>query len=128
MVNQSQKKKILDWANKWSEFDVPGGNPVPKFVPVEEKLGSDIRVEYGDDGACWSRVGTDAKNTVGATMHLDLRDTSGGDDYKVHLVIHEFGHALGLEHEHQSPNAPSFIDEKETKKKVPRRLQEIPEE
>ena len=44
------KEKILDWANKWSEFDVPGGNPVPKFVPVEEKWGSDIRVEYG--GMC----------------------------------------------------------------------------
>ena len=33
------------------------------------------------------------------TMYLNLK--IGGDDFKMFLVVHEFGHALGLEHEHQ---------------------------
>ena len=35
------------------------------------------------------------------TMWLDLHTGGVGDDYKKHIVIHEFGHALGLDHEHQ---------------------------
>ena len=34
-------------------------------------------------------------------MWLDLHTGGVGDDYKKHIVIHEFGHALGLGHEHQ---------------------------
>lgn len=43
------KEKILDWANKWSTFEVPdeNPNPVPKFVVAENKTSSDIRVEFG---------------------------------------------------------------------------------
>ena len=34
-------------------------------------------------------------------MWLDLHTGGVGDDYKKYVVIHEFGHALGLGHEHQ---------------------------
>ena len=34
-------------------------------------------------------------------MWLDLHSKPSDDRYKKHLVIHEFGHALGLGHEHQ---------------------------
>ena len=39
-------------------------------------------------------------------MILNLSD--GDAAYKRHTIIHEFGHALGLGHEHQSPYAPKL--------------------
>jgi hypothetical protein len=35
-------------------------------------------------------------------MWLDLY--FGDDQYKKHLVVHQFGHVLGLQHEHQRPD------------------------
>ena len=57
-----------------------------------------------DDGKTRSIIGKRAtkKKHNQPTMWLDLHSNCGLDDkYKKHLVIHEFGHALGLGHEHQ---------------------------
>ena len=55
-------------------------------------------------------------------MQLDLHSGEIGNDYKKHLVIHEFGHALGLCHEHQRSDfwklINPFIDKSEMKSKL----------
>ncbi len=58
---------------------------------------AEIRISYDDNDGAWSTVGTDARSVPfnQATMNLGFLD--GG------TVAHEFGHAIGLAHEHSSP-------------------------
>ncbi|MGB3330191.1 MAG: pre-peptidase C-terminal domain-containing protein, partial [Thermomicrobiales bacterium] len=58
---------------------------------------ADIRIAFMDHDGAWSYIGTDCKNIPldQPTMNLGWQDES--------VVLHEFGHALGLIHEHQNP-------------------------
>ena len=38
--------------------------------------------------------------------------------YYKSLILHTFGHALGLEHEHQRPDAPNLFDDEKLKEIV----------
>ena len=66
-------------------------------------------------------VGTDALKTIvkgEVTMQLNLRGHS--KSHQKSLVIHEFGHALGLEHEHERSDfwavAMDLVDKEKIKK------------
>lgn len=62
---------------------------------IEESM---IRISFDPNGGAWSLLGTDceAEQYRGqATMNLGWFDVA--------TTIHEFGHALGMVHEHQNP-------------------------
>lgn len=63
---------------------------------VNHPKDANVRISFDPDGGAWSLVGTDALHQkTGATMNLGWID--------VPTCIHEFGHMLGMIHEHQNP-------------------------
>lgn len=65
---------------------------------------SDIRVTFEGAGN-WSQVGTDARlvRSSWPTMSLESVSLDSPTEEVRQTVLHEFGHALGAIHEHQSP-------------------------
>lgn len=89
----SQKTFVKNTVSQWSQFanlffDFPATGPF------------DIRVAFKSSDGAWSYVGTDNK-TIPANQPTMNLGWIGQD-----VVLHEFGHAIGLLHEHQNPTTP----------------------
>jgi hypothetical protein len=68
---------------------------------------SEIRISFAEQGFSWSTVGTDALTVPSTqpTMNYGWLDPTTSEREYQRVVRHEFGHALGMIHEHQNPAA-----------------------
>jgi hypothetical protein len=68
-----------------------------KLIFTDNIQDANIKIGFEPDGGAWSLIGTDClQNTEKSTMNFGWFDVA--------TTIHEFGHALGMIHEHQNPD------------------------
>lgn len=89
--SDSQKATFRQYVAQWAElvnlllrFDAP-------------KNGSEIRVKFDDKGGNWSALGTNCLVYGPDDTTMNIGQVAGN------VILHEFGHAIGCIHEHQSP-------------------------
>jgi serralysin len=71
----------------------------------EQPPNTDIRITFRYAGS-WSVIGTTCKNVLPKTrptMNFGWLTPGVTDNVARRVILHEFGHALGLIHEHQNP-------------------------
>lgn len=97
------QNRVKTVANQWMQH----ANVHFSYVNTWED--SDIRIafKWNNDGGSWSYVGKDCRKIAQAnpTMNYGWFDAFTSDDEIRRVTLHEFGHAIGLGHEHQSPVA-----------------------
>lgn len=92
------QNKVLNYAKTWSN------HANVSFVKVATGT-AEIRVLFGNLGHN-SYVGTDNLSIPANLQTMNLQFTDNTSETEVRRVsLHEFGHALGLMHEHQNPFA-----------------------
>jgi hypothetical protein len=85
-----QREMVKRFAPIWTEF------ANLDFV-FDDSSRADIRITFDDTDGAWSYIGTDCTGIPlnSATMNLGWQDEA--------VILHEFGHAIGMAHEHQNP-------------------------
>lgn len=84
-----------------------------------EAARSHVRVSFDADDLNWSCVGTDCLSVPQAEPTMNIAT------FTANTILHEFGHALGMMHQHQHPDANIPWDEERILKSTDLTLAEI---
>lgn len=95
-------QRVLDTARAWMLDGVRLA-----LEPAGPGQAGQIRVAFDATAGSWSYIGTDARGigSTQPTMNLGWAALDTPEPDFASVVIHEFGHALGLLHEHNHPGA-----------------------
>lgn len=94
----SEKQLVRETASEWTKH----ANLKFEFYNSRSQLGnrnSDIRISFDKNKGSHSAVGTHTRYYSQNESTMNFGWNSKG------TILHEFGHALGLKHEHQNPSA-----------------------
>lgn len=96
--SEPARSRVRKYAQEWSQF------ANIQFVFVE-KGETDLRVGFNTSLGTWSLIGTDASQMPQYKQTINFgwfNKKMAEAEYRA-TILHEFGHALGLLHEHQHP-------------------------
>ncbi len=101
--DEKLKQRVRDVARRW----VAPGLANLRLV-FDDGPDADVRISFQQGDGSWSTVGTTCRKVPQsrATMNYGWIDANSPEETLRSVVLHEFGHALGLIHEHQSPVHP----------------------
>lgn len=96
-------RRVMDAAASWVGADMA-------HLRFTNDPGSEaqIRIRFTPGLGSWSYLGTQAQdvNLAEQTMNFGWITEDSDDKTLRQVVLHEFGHAIGLIHEHQNPSSP----------------------
>ena len=94
------KNKVIQYARQWE----PIANIEFKFYDISNDPNSDpeIKITFREGDGSWSYLGNDSKY-FSPSMNYGWFDNFTPDEEFSRVILHEFGHALSLIHEHQNP-------------------------
>ena len=97
----SVQERVKQAALRW----VGPGMANLRLIFRTDTTNTPIRISFKEKGS-WSMVGTSCRNVADKTrptMNFGWLTELSTDEQVARVVLHEFGHALGLTHEHMSP-------------------------
>jgi hypothetical protein len=102
------QRRVREAAEGWlydNDANRPLANLSFNFVPGGE---ADVRIAFEQGDGSWSYIGTVCQQIPQhqPTMNFGWLTPDSSDEDVQSVVLHEFGHALGLIHEHQNPKKP----------------------